>query len=392
MKPRRPARHRAVILAAAVVLSLPALLATAPPAPPQGPGAPALQSAQDAAAALQAQVAAVAAQLQSAQAAEATVNVQVESAVEAYNGAVAARAKTAAAAAAAAAIAVRADAARTAAWGKVGALAAQEYRDGGPPQLAGLAGLIAARNPVAASLAEQAASGASDQARNALNQASATASRAVLASVAAQQADARAAAAAAKVEAAQKQAQTELSDQQAQVTSLDAQQTALLSQLSDAQRTALQLTQEHAAALAAEAARLTALAAAPTPTPPPLSVLSTDSVLAFARAQLGTPYVWGGAGPTGYDCSGLTMRAWQRAGVALPHYAADQYAQSHPLTYRQLRPGDLVFWSHDGQPDGIYHVALYTGADTIIEAPRTGTVVKTASLWIMGTPNFYARP
>ncbi|MFC5911532.1 C40 family peptidase, partial [Streptacidiphilus monticola] len=111
-----------------------------------------------------------------------------------------------------------------------------------------------------------------------------------------------------------------------------------------------------------------------------------------AEAQVGDAYVWGGAGPDSFDCSGLTMRAWQRAGVALPHYAADQYAESTPLTYRQLRPGDLVFWSHDGSPAGIYHVALYIGDDRMIEAPRTGDVVKVASLWIMGTPDFYARP
>ncbi|MBC3842911.1 C40 family peptidase [Streptacidiphilus sp. 4-A2] len=104
------------------------------------------------------------------------------------------------------------------------------------------------------------------------------------------------------------------------------------------------------------------------------------------------PYVWGGAGPETFDCSGLTMRAWERAGVELPHFAADQYARSRPLDYSQLRPGDLVFWSHDGTPQDIYHVALYLGDDRIIEAPRTGAVVKVASLWIMGVPSYYGRP
>ncbi|WP_042452224.1 C40 family peptidase, partial [Streptacidiphilus jiangxiensis] len=167
--------------------------------------------------------------------------------------------------------------------------------------------------------------------------------------------------------------------------------TALLGGLVEAQRVALRLEEAHAQALAAEAARLAALAKQP-PQPPAPRPGDTRGVLAFARAALGLPYVWGGAGPQDYDCSGLTMRAWQRAGVQLPHYAADQYADSHPVTYRQLQPGDLVFWSHDGSPQGIYHVALYTGDDSIIEAPRTGDVVKTASLWIMGTPDFYARP
>jgi cell wall-associated NlpC family hydrolase len=73
-------------------------------------------------------------------------------------------------------------------------------------------------------------------------------------------------------------------------------------------------------------------------------------------------------------------------------HPADQYARSKPVGYSQLRPGDLVFWSHDGTPASIYHVALYVGDDQMIEAPRTGDVVKVASLWIMGVPSYYARP
>jgi cell wall-associated NlpC family hydrolase len=116
------------------------------------------------------------------------------------------------------------------------------------------------------------------------------------------------------------------------------------------------------------------------------------AAVGFARAQLGLPYVWGGAGPKSYDCSGLTMRAWARGGVALPHFAADQYSRSRRVGYGQLRPGDLVFWSHGGKPQDIYHVAIYIGGDKMIEAPHTGAVVKVADLFIMGTPDFYARP
>ncbi|MFE2108535.1 C40 family peptidase, partial [Kitasatospora sp. NPDC059463] len=148
------------------------------------------------------------------------------------------------------------------------------------------------------------------------------------------------------------------------------------------------------AARAAEAAKNTPPAAS-TAAPPPPRPWSADgaaAAIAFARATIGRPYVWGGEGPGGYDCSGLTMMAWRQGGKRLNHFAADQYAQSTPVTYRQLRPGDLVFWSTTGRAADIHHVGLYIGDDQMIEAPRAGMPVKQASLWIMGTPDFYARP
>ncbi len=133
--------------------------------------------------------------------------------------------------------------------------------------------------------------------------------------------------------------------------------------------------------------------------PPPLpdgtgrwSARGAATAIAFARSKIGLPYVWGGEGPSGYDCSGLTMMAWRTGGRRLTHFAADQYAESTPVTYRQLRPGDLVFWTDTGRAADIYHVALYIGDDQMIEAPRAGMAIKQASLWIMGTPDFYARP
>ncbi|WP_042385551.1 C40 family peptidase [Streptacidiphilus melanogenes] len=389
--------RRTVALASATLL-LAAVLAAPRAVADNGPGGPSagrLASAQSAAQAAQAQVEAVETQLVAARSAEAATDVRVESAVEAYNGAVVAQQKAATQATATSVAARAADLAERGARDVVGALAAQQYRDGGTPQLAGFAGLLAARSPHAAELAAEAAQGVAQQAQGALRQAVAAAAQAARADAVAQQANRAAAAATAKVAAARTAAQQQLAAQQAQVAALDTQHTALLQGLAEAQRIALQLTEAHAEALAAQEAKLAALAAlakqqaSPPPPPAPGDV---HSVLAFARAALGLPYVWGGAGPQNYDCSGLTMRAWQRAGVELPHYAADQYAQSHPETYRQLQPGDLVFWSHDGSPQGIFHVALFTGDDTIIEAPHTGDVVKTASLWIMGTPAFYARP
>jgi cell wall-associated NlpC family hydrolase len=109
----------------------------------------------------------------------------------------------------------------------------------------------------------------------------------------------------------------------------------------------------------------------------------------FARKQLGEPYLWGAAGPDSWDCSGLTMMAWREGGISLPHYSAAQYQQTKHLSFGQLRAGDLVFWGTS--PNTIHHVALYIGNGQIIQAPRTGDVVKVSSLYETG-PNFYGRP
>jgi cell wall-associated NlpC family hydrolase len=100
-------------------------------------------------------------------------------------------------------------------------------------------------------------------------------------------------------------------------------------------------------------------------------------VLRYACDQLGEPYVWAAAGPGSFDCSGLTMRAWQAAGVSLPHNAD---AQSHfgtrvAPTEAALRPGDLVFFHRP-----ISHVGIYLGHGLFLHAPHTGTVVKIAQL------------
>ncbi|OKI24431.1 C40 family peptidase [Streptomyces sp. CB03911] len=132
--------------------------------------------------------------------------------------------------------------------------------------------------------------------------------------------------------------------------------------------------------------------AAPPDGPGVWSAQGAEAAIAFARSKIGLPYIWGGEGPAGYDCSGLTMMAWRTGGRRITHFAADQYAESTPVTYRQLRPGDLVFWSDTGRAADIHHVGLYIGDDQMIEAPRAGMPIKQASLWIMGTPDFYARP
>ncbi|GCD97240.1 C40 family peptidase [Embleya hyalina] len=116
------------------------------------------------------------------------------------------------------------------------------------------------------------------------------------------------------------------------------------------------------------------------------------AAIAYAKAQLGKPYVWGGEGPSGFDCSGLVMQAWRRAGVRMAHFAATQYFESTPVSYRNLRPGDLVFWTETKSASDIHHVAMYLGGGRMIHAPRTGDVVKIGNLFSMGTPDYYARP
>ena len=130
----------------------------------------------------------------------------------------------------------------------------------------------------------------------------------------------------------------------------------------------------------------------PAPSPPPPSSGGARAAIDFAYAQLGEPYVWGAAGPDSWDCSGLTMGAWAAGGVSLPHYSVAQYYASTPVTYAQLRPGDLIFWASDpADPTSIFHVALYLGGDQMIQAPRTGRNVEVVSMWYWLPPTSYGR-
>jgi cell wall-associated NlpC family hydrolase len=100
--------------------------------------------------------------------------------------------------------------------------------------------------------------------------------------------------------------------------------------------------------------------------------------IAYARAQLGKPYAWGGAGPDSFDCSGLVMMAWEQAGVYFPHLAQDQYDLTLRIPLSDLLPGDLVFF---GTPTDVYHVGLYIGGGNMIDAPETGEDVSISSIY-----------
>ncbi|MFD5815347.1 NlpC/P60 family protein [Streptomyces sp. NPDC127038] len=102
--------------------------------------------------------------------------------------------------------------------------------------------------------------------------------------------------------------------------------------------------------------------------------------LAFARAQIGKPYVWGATGPDSYDCSGLTQAAWKAAGVSLPRVTYDQVNTGTTVPLADARPGDLVFFYDD-----ISHVGLYIGNGMMIHAPKPGAYVREESIYYDGT-------
>jgi cell wall-associated NlpC family hydrolase len=97
--------------------------------------------------------------------------------------------------------------------------------------------------------------------------------------------------------------------------------------------------------------------------------------LKFALAQIGDIYVWAAAGPTRWDCSGLTMRAFQKAGVSLPHSSRIQVKYGKSVSYSALKPGDLMFF---GKP--ISHVSMYMGGGKMVQAPRPGKKVEVINI------------
>jgi cell wall-associated NlpC family hydrolase len=97
-------------------------------------------------------------------------------------------------------------------------------------------------------------------------------------------------------------------------------------------------------------------------------------VVGIAMQYLGVPYRYGGADPSGFDCSGFAMYVFAQVGVSLPHHAASQYGVGVPVAREQLQAGDLVFFN------GLGHMGIYIGGEQFIHAPHTGDVVKISSL------------
>ncbi len=110
---------------------------------------------------------------------------------------------------------------------------------------------------------------------------------------------------------------------------------------------------------------------------------SHASVVLLAMKFLGVPYVWGGASPSGFDCSGLVQYCYAEVGIQVPRTARDQYFAGSPIPADRLdllQPGDLVFFAYDNDLEQIHHVGIYAGGGTYIHAPQTGDVVRVSSL------------
>lgn len=97
--------------------------------------------------------------------------------------------------------------------------------------------------------------------------------------------------------------------------------------------------------------------------------------LRYAMTKLGRPYVWGAAGPSSFDCSGLTMWAYKQVGINLPHYTGSQWNAGTHIAKGDLQPGDLVFFHSD-----LHHMGMYVGGGKMLHAPHTGDVVRIAPL------------
>ena len=157
---------------------------------------------------------------------------------------------------------------------------------------------------------------------------------------------------------------------------------AVLARLTEDERRRLEAEERAAAAEARRAAEASAREAktsrksstrtkAPQQSTPATSSGRGAKALAFARSQLGKPYQFGGAGPNGYDCSGLTSAAWATVGVRLPRTSQAQFGVGRAVSKSELQPGDLVFFY-----SGLSHVALYAGNGQILHSPRSGRSVE----------------
>jgi cell wall-associated NlpC family hydrolase len=96
-----------------------------------------------------------------------------------------------------------------------------------------------------------------------------------------------------------------------------------------------------------------------------------EQALRFALTKLGDEYVWGGAGPNVFDCSGLVMWAYAQIGISLQHFTGDQWNEGEHISRSQLEPGDLVFFFQD-----ISHVGMYVGNGMMVDAPTFGQPVQ----------------
>ena len=173
-----------------------------------------------------------------------------------------------------------------------------------------------------------------------------------------------------------------LSSIQGQIKQLQAQEAARQAELRRELQQRVSTHQTSAHTIASVVAPSTP-AAPTTPTSPasPAPPATHGGVVAIAMRYLGTPYVWGGASPSGFDCSGFVMYVYAQVGVSLPHSSYAQYGAGSPVSRGDLQPGDLVFFN------GLGHEGIYIGGGSFIHAPHTGDVVKISGLsgWYAST-------
>ncbi|MFI5690819.1 NlpC/P60 family protein [Kribbella sp. NPDC051586] len=430
-------------------MAMPTLPAeAAKPKPPVIPSKAAVERAKQAAASKAGQVAAIERQLAAANARLEQLGIQSGIADEAYNGAVYRLQQAQAEATAAAARAKEAEQTLAVQRQQIGRFAAASYQGGG--DVAKIAPLFTANGPQDLLDSAGAARSVSAAMQGSYLRFSATQVMTNLFKVQADQAVVKVKKAADEAAKAKKAAEAAEAAQSAAVTAIGVQRTQSIAQLAVLQNTSVkvaaqrqrgleELARQRAAALAARKAaelkrRIAAREAAERraeaaerareekeareeakknhgkkpPKHKPSSPGRNDDndnggghssggdahdAISFALKQLGDMYLWGATGPSRWDCSGLVMGAWERAGVQLPHYSAAQYEQIQHIDEDDLRPGDLIFWAtNPNDPATIHHVAMYIGNGQMIHAPRTGKPVQIASVYYWIPPNFFGRP
>ncbi|MBW3084840.1 hypothetical protein KEM60_01029 [Austwickia sp. TVS 96-490-7B] len=178
-------------------------------------------------------------------------------------------------------------------------------------------------------------------------------------------------------------ARAELRDAVTERNRIVERQKALLAILAEVRRTSTEIEEQRRTALLEAAAREAAARAADENpidgSVPAVNGSGAAAAIAYARAQLGKPYHWGGEGPVGYDCSGLTKMAWASAGVSLIHQTNNQWAQTKHVPLNQAQPGDLIFYGQIG--GDIHHVGLYIGGGRMIAAPTFNEPIQIQSIY-----------
>jgi cell wall-associated NlpC family hydrolase len=209
-------------------------------------------------------------------------------------------------------------------------------------------------------------------------------SQALAGLAAAQRAQEQAQASATAALAAQQASTTQMESDRSAILAAAHQEQQILSTMQAREAAIIRAAKARAARIAAEqaaaalrvrqqaaAAAVQALSRQSTSAPVVQGSGGARAAVQWAYRELGKPYQWGAAGPDSFDCSGLTMYVWGKAGVYLDHYTGSQWNQGQHVSRGQLQPGDLVFFGSD-----LHHVGLYIGSGRMIEAPHTGANVR----------------